>query len=206
MNLGSASVFLVAVSFIAPTAAVDYVEVKVQAEVTFPDVYGIEVITPTDLFVLATNKGFSEAIPQLDEIQTFDITKSLSEFPVLTDNIVPILIFIRDFSDAVTLLDLYAQSVLPTESVGSVDTYVSSVDKAVDDALLLLDNMDGDIEYQLVKTTSESLATNDLQISEVLVVKSENTTLSSSGLLAMQDYSDITYFLEDYVGTARTFT
>jgi hypothetical protein len=34
----------------------------------------------------------------------------------------------------------------------------------------------------------------------------DNMPLSSSGLLSMQNYSDLTYFLEDYVGTSRTFT
>jgi hypothetical protein len=206
MNLGSTSAFLVAVSFVTPVAAVEYVQVKVQAEVTFPDVYGIEVVTPTDLFSLATGKGFNEELSSLDEIQNFDFAKVLSETPALVDNITTTLIFIRNLTETITLLDDFSRSVLPTDAVGSVDTYVSSFGKVVSDVVTMLDNMDGDIEFQLVKTTSESLAANDSQIFDVLVVKSENTTLSSSGILAMQDYSDITYFAEDYVGIARTFT
>lgn len=206
MNLGSTSAFLVAVSFVSPVAAVEYVQVKVQAEVSFPDVYGIEVVTPTDFFSLTTTKGFSEDVSQLDEIKNFDFAKGLSETPALVDNIVTTLIFIRNLTETITLLDDFARSILPDDAIGSVDTYVSSFDKVVNESIVLLDNMDGDIEFQLVKTTSESLVANDSQIFDVLVVKSENTTLSSSGFLAMQDYSDITYFAEDYVGIARTFT
>jgi hypothetical protein len=33
----------------------------------------------------------------------------------------------------------------------------------------------------------------------------DTTIASDAGLLLMQDYCDITYFLEDYVGTSRTF-
>jgi hypothetical protein len=206
MNLGPTSAFLVAVSFVSPVAAVEYAQVNVQAEVTFPDVYGVEVVTPTDIFSLTTNKGFNEELSQLDAIQNFDIAKGLSESPTLVDNIVTTLIFIRNLSETITLLDDFARSILPDDAIGSVDTYVSSFDKAVSESITMLDNMDGDIEFQLVKTTSESVTPNDSQILDVLVVKSENTTLASSGFLAMQDYSDITYFAEDYVGVARTFT
>jgi hypothetical protein len=224
MNLGSASAFLVAVSFVTPVAAtsyidaqataayvqpvtsVSYIDARVQAVVSFPDVYGIEVVTPTDLVALTTTKGFSESVSQLDEIQAFDFTKGLFESPAITESIITSLVFIRNFSDTATLLDEFTRGVLPDDTIGSVDTYVSSFSKPFNEAIALLDNMDGDIEFQLVKTTSDSLAANDTQTLNVSVVKSENTTLNSSGVLAMQDYSDITYFAEDYVGIARTFT
>lgn len=197
---------MISSSVSAFTVAVDYVRVRAQAEVTFPDVYGIEVVTPTDLFSLTTGKGFNEELSSLDEIQNFDFAKGLSETPVITESITTTLIFIRDLTETITLLDNFARSILPDDAIGSVDTYVSSFDKGVSDVVTMLDNMDGDIEFQLVKTTSESLVANDLQIFDVLVVKSESTTLDSSGFLAMQDYSDITYFAEAYVGEARTFT
>ena len=91
MNLGSASVFLVAVSFVSPTATVkhidaqanvvymqpaaktSYMEVKVQAEVTFPDVYAVDVITPTDLVTLAVSKSSQET---LTASETFASTSS----------------------------------------------------------------------------------------------------------------------------------
>ena len=226
MNLGSASVFLVAVSFVSPAvstsyidaqvanaayvqpvAKTSYIDVRVQAEVTFPDVYSVEIITPTDLVSLATTKSFNEIV-QFNDAQNFTFGKGISDFSTLSDSIVATLIFIRNFADTSTLLETYSSSLAKAleDSIGSVDTYVFSINKPVSDSLVLLDNMDGDIEYQLVKTTSDLLTANDSQIFDVLIVKSENATLNSNGILVMQDYCDITYFLEDYVGQSRTFT
>ena len=66
--------------------------------------------------------------------------------------------------------------------------------------------MDGNIEYLLIKVLSEMLAVSDTQTVVFAANKSDNAVLSSSGSLLMQDYCDITYFLEDYVGQTRTFT
>ncbi len=62
------------------------------------------------------------------------------------------------------------------------------------------------VEYLLIKVLSEMLAVSDTQTVVFAANKSDNAVLSSSGSLLMQDYCDITYFLEDYVGTSRTFT
>jgi len=66
--------------------------------------------------------------------------------------------------------------------------------------------MDGNIQYLLIKVLNEALAVSDTQTVVFATNKSDNAVLSSSGVLSMQDYCDITYFLEDYVGQTRTFT
>ena len=58
----------------------------------------------------------------------------------------------------------------------------------IDDAVAIDDlGIDDDPEWNLSKNLSDTASTTD------------------AGLLIMQDYCDITYFLEDYVGTSRTF-
>jgi hypothetical protein len=66
--------------------------------------------------------------------------------------------------------------------------------------------MDGDLTYAFVKVIGEILTIPDLQIIDFSTQKADNIAIASSGVLSMQDYCDITYFLEDYVGLSRTFT
>lgn len=164
MNLGSASVFLVAVSFVSPTATIrhvdaqanvvymqpaaktSYMEVKVQAEVTFPDIYAVDVITPTDLVTLAVSKGFNDSITNM-ETTAFTLTKALADSLTLTDSF-----------------------------------------------------------YEDLETLADSMGVSDTQTLATTLGKDDNVSTSSSGILVMQNYSDITYFLEDYVGSSTSFT
>ena len=164
MNLGSASVFLVAVSFVSPTPAAryidaqanaayiqpaaqtSYIEVKVQAEVTFPDVYAVEVVTPTDLVSLTVSKGFNDSITNM-ETTAFTLTKALVDSLTLTDSF-----------------------------------------------------------YEDLETLADTMGVSDAQALASTLGKDDNVSTSSSGVVVMQNYSDITYFLEDYVGSSTSFT
>jgi hypothetical protein len=70
----------------------------------------------------------------------------------------------------------------------------------------MVDNMDGNIEYLLFKVTNDSISSIDVQTVDFQPNKADNVSTSSSGILSLQDYCDITYFLEDYVGISRSFT
>lgn len=73
------------------------------------------------------------------------------------------------------------------------------------DSLFLVDNMDGDIQYQVVKVINELQFVLDAQVIDNSVQKADNIATSDGGLVVIQDYAEPSYFLEDYVGSARTF-
>ncbi len=167
-----------------------------------------ETLTPADVKQLSFTKQLAETINiPLDSV-VYAIEKSLSETTTFSDFISTTLIFIRTFADSSSVLD--DPDILPqlnkAEALAFTDADNLLVDKGLSDGITLLDNMDGDIEYVFIKLVSELLVSSDAQAVDFASNKSDNAVLSSSGLLSMQNYCDITYFLEDYVGTSRTFT
>lgn len=167
-----------------------------------------ENLTPADTKQLSFVKNLADIVNIPADSVVYAIDKSLQETTTFSDFITTTLIFIRTFSD--TLISSDDPDVLPqlnkAETLVSLDVETLSVNKNLSETLNLLDNMDGDIEYVFIKLVSELLVLSDTQAVDFASNKSDNTVLSSSGLLSMQNYCDITYFLEDYVGTSRTFT
>lgn len=293
------SVVLAAVNFIEPAAApsypqvvanvaytqvctrASYLQVKVCAEVTFPDVLAVDVVTPTDLVTLefdktladhtngfadllakSVGKTFADSVSETDSLKftfakiladiantadtkqiTFGkaladvatpselihleaikaladtlgaptdavalgINKALAESVSFSDAIQTSLIFIRTFADTLSSTDslAFGSNLAKADNATPVDTTALSTDKQTSDNLYLIDNMDANIQYEIVKVIGELLLNSDSQVIDFMPNKADNVTTSSSGYLLMQDYCDITYFLEDYVGYYRTFT
>ena len=299
----------VEVSYLQPTFSVSYLDVNICAAVTFPDVLGVEIITPTDLVSLTNTKvladtytgfldsstrtaikGLSDTFSMVDsaditysfgkvlydypvvtEALSYDISKPLApdsvymvdnmdgniEFQIVkvinelqfiadqnnlifgkapadsisfTDSISAVLVYIRDVSDSLaTPTDLIAKtfSKTPADSILESDIFVFDVTKSFLDSSSVLDTSYKAFEklilglaqdycdlsyflqdYTLDVVPGDRLYTNDVVSKFVDYARqtNDNMTLSSSGSLLMQGYSDITYFLEDYVGSFRTFT
>jgi hypothetical protein len=167
-----------------------------------------ENLAPADAKQLSFVKELADIVNTPVDSVAYAIDKSLQETTTFSDFVITTLIFIRTFSDSLTSSD--DQDILPqlnkAENLVSSDAETLSVDKNLSETLNLLDNMDGDIEYVFIKLVSELLVASDAQAVDFASNKSDNAVLSSSGILSMQDYCDITYFLEDYVGVSRTFT
>lgn len=162
-----------------------------------------------DLASLDYVKSLADSINTPTEAVARAFEKSLSDSVTLTDAAQAFKLYIRAFADSVTSPDASFFDFTPTDPLDGAATSDQSTiasDKNLSESLNLLDNMDGDIEYVFIKLVSELLVTSDAQAVDFALNKSDNTVLSSSGVLSMQDYCDITYFLEDYVGTSRTFT
>ena len=167
-----------------------------------------ESLTPADVKQLSFVKQLSDIVNTPVDSVAYAIDKSLQETTTFSDFVVTTLIFIRTFSENLASFD--DQDILPqlnkAENLTSSDAETLSVGKNLSETLNLLDNMDGNIEYVFIKLVSELLVASDAQAVDFASNKSDNAVLSSSGILSMQDYCDITYFLEDYVGVSRTFT
>ena len=237
-------------SYIKPVFRANYLQIKVIAEVTMPDVLNVDIVTPVDLVSLSTTKALSDATngftdqlveivfgktladtsiltdlavigdiqPHIDGIDvaypTDTITgitfqKYLADTFELLDDAVAVRLYQRSFADAFTLPDVPYKSFIPNgkiDTASALDASLINTNKALADSFTMVDNMDGDIQYLFFKTTNDFISGNDTQIIDFSAQKADNITTSSSGILYMQDYCDITYFLEDYVGLSRTFT
>lgn len=166
-------------------------------------------LSPADAAQLTTVKNLADIVNTPVDSVVYTINKAIADSVTLTDVAQAFKLYIRDFSDDFTVPDLYsAEFQAGTEQDSNTVSDSSSLvnNKNLSETLNLLDNMDGDIEYVFVKLVSELLVASDAQAVDFASNKSDNAVLSSSGILSMQDYCDITYFLEDYVGVSRTFT
>lgn len=218
----------VEVSYLQPTFTTSYVDVNICAAVTFPGVLGVEVITPTDLVNLTFAKPINDLQAILDG-ETLNIGKVLAEVLSFADSVNTLLVYQRAFSevsslsdtsiqnlnkplsDAISVPDIAAFSftkVPSTDQVTSADTSYKAFEKLI---LGIAQNY-CDFSYFLEDYVQDTV-TGDWVYASDNVTKlvtygrqnNDNMPLSSSGLLSMQSYADITYFLEDYVGTSRTF-
>ena len=168
-----------------------------------------ENLTSADAKQLSFVKELADIVNTPVDSVAYTIEKAIADSVTLTDVAQAFKLYIRDFSDSFSTPDAYFLDIQPGQEQDSAavsDTETLSVDKNLSETLNLLDNMDGDIEYVFVKLVSELLVASDAQAVDFASNKSDNAVLSSSGILSMQDYCDITYFLEDYVGVSRTFT
>jgi hypothetical protein len=278
-------IILTGVSYIEASFEASWTDVAVFAEVTFPDVLSVDIVTPTDLLTKSTNKslrdiysGFIDAAalgvdkPLSDsflmeddvdidiwiekylvevqslidtktlafnkgtisdgvtatEVKVYALTKALADSvaqPVelvvktvnkvfadsisFTDVATAFKLYIRSFDESVTLPDFdFFEFISGTETdAASVnDVNYRGVDKNLTEGITLIDGMDGDLDFDFIKAVSEFIVPSDTKLVDFKPNKADNVSTSSSGILAMQDYCDITYFLEDYVGISRTFT
>ena len=243
-------IVIASLSYVQPVFRADYLQIRVVAEVTMPDVLNVDIVTPVDLVSLTTTKTFSDETDGFtDRLVEIIFGKGLADTPVLsdlavigdiqphidsTDTATPadgitgfifakyiadtfemldaaiaVRLYERSFTDSLTVPDVPYKDITPegqTDLATTSDFSSIGADKALSDAFGMLDNMDGDIEYLLFKVTSESISSSDAQIIDFNPQKADNIATDSNGVLSMQDYCDITYFLEDYVGLSRTFT
>lgn len=164
---------------------------------------------PVDAAALSTDKALADVYSgAVDAITGKSTEKSLSDAITLSDTAEAYKLYIRAFSDEFSTPDAYAElfvSGVTADSSTAADAYNHALTKNFFESSVLIDNMDGDIQYNFIKLVGELLAASDAKVVDFAANKSDNVTSSDSGVLSMQDYCDITYFLEDYVGISRTF-
>lgn len=220
------TIVLLSVAYVQPTAEVSYVEpvaqvsyvdvsyqaqwldIQVSAEVTMPDVLAVEIITPIDEISILAYKNFAESLGVSTDFVSKVIHKTFGETLSLADVIQTTLIYQRTFTNAFTIVEQLTKNVSEPKAdiATTTDQQYLATSKLFNDTVGMIDNMDTDIQYLLIKTMSELVSISDTSIISFSPTKADSVTANSSGSLVSQGYCDITYFLEDYVGTSRTFT
>lgn len=153
-------------------------------------------------------KSFVDEQGTADLILGFVFQKGLADTILMSDHAEAYRAYLRDYSDAFSLPDAVLKSFVPPskeESASVSDTSTLGLEKPQSDTLVLIDDMDGDIEYTVIKLISELIFSEDSKGVDFTKNSTDNVTSTDAGTLSMQDYCDLSYFAQDYVGLARTF-
>lgn len=168
-----------------------------------------EALTATDTNAI----GFTLA-PVVESLSVPDsqvLTPALSKADSVTmsDSAYVVLIFLRDVFDSVTATDTPAIlfSAPYVETLTATDTSSYSFNQQLTDAFGMNDLADvGDgIAFDFVDFTANVVTMSDNQTLQVSPTYSDTISPSDAGVGSIQDYCDITYFAEDYVGSRFTF-
>lgn len=171
-------------------------------------IYVDDTITETDATTLAITKQLTD-IAELAEQISLGTGKSFADSQAMSDLIALVVNFDRVFSDTTSFSDAATRSVdkVLADSVTETDAATRAVTKLIADSLAMVDSVVG---ITFSDGEDDALAIDDLGIGDdpewnLGKNLADTASTTDAGLLIMQDYCDITYFLEDYVGQSRTF-
>lgn len=138
------------------------------------------------------------------------VGKVLSDDFVMSDSIFVQRVYIRAFDEYLTIADGLAFSfsgVEAIENVGINDSQLFVYAKVFSDGVAMNDALgagDG-IAYTFATSISNIASVSEALAKSSQAIKSETLVASDSGIIVQQDYVDLTYFAEDYVGVSYTF-
>lgn len=92
--------------------------------------------------------------------------------------------------------------------VTTTDVHNTIIGRVINDGFAMNDAADlaDGITYQTVKYVTNVTFVNDSSSRAWNANKADSVSLGSSGILSSQNYCDLSYFAEDYVGVSRTFS
>lgn len=170
---------------------------------TVTPVFG-DSVTMSDVFSSLFDKGALDAVA-LNDTTAFDYSKPLGDSYATVDAFG--VSFITSRSETLTTADdsVLAVDKQVADTVAPADANSFDITKVLEDFITLADsaNITTGIPDQF---EFDSFGFIDVQVIDFGLNKDDNVTTASLGYLLSQDYCDITYFAEDYVGTSRTFT
>ena len=93
-------------------------------------------------------------------------------------------------------------------SVTATDTHSKVIGRVISDGFAMNDFADlaDGITYQTVKYVNNLAFVSDAKVLSNSLAKTDTVSLVSYGILSSQNYCDMSYFAEDYVGLSRTFS
>ena len=197
---------------------VDQVDIAYDIGKVFADAY-----TTIDTTTVTPGKGVAYSVFMVDNMDgdiEFALIKTISELQFVTDSLLAVVgkqitdTFSGIDTASVTLGKVFSDSVTesdssvinfgknPTDNVSLQEVLTRVLSKAFADSFTGIDTT----AYAFAKVLTDISAITDQSTIASSLQKADNAVLDDAGLLVMQDYCDITYFLEDYVGQSRTFT
>lgn len=147
---------------------------------------------------------------ELTDFSTHAAQKGLFDSVALTEVVNTLLLFIRNVADQVAATDRPFILFLPpvfSEFVSASDAVLRTWNKTLTDGVAMDDGTsvgDGST-YLFSKNVNNIAFMLDAQSIAVTRASAEQITALDSGLVFATNYSDITYFAEDFVGISTTF-
>lgn len=193
-----------------PVANVAYILLVVGAylDTTGRFKYTTDIFNIADSTSLSTAKVADADTFALSDDTTLSSSKSLDDTATLGDSVLTVLIFIREFTDTASLADANTLLVSPaySDTVAASETSALSIDKALTDSFALNDLSDAaGPTFSFADFTNNTVSASDSSVVDNAKGLSDLLSLADSGTVSVQDYCDLTYFAEGYVGQSRNF-
>ena len=171
-------VILTGVSYIEAGFEASWTDVAVFAEVTFPDLLSVDVINPLDIVTKQVSKLNTDSFSGSDTlVQTFE--KALADIITITEG--------PEFTYT------YGARESDTQALADAFRYAKSKLLAPE-TLYLIDNMDGNIEFAMVKVIGELQLLQEALVNNVgknLADSVEPTDIFTSLLTILRTFTDI---------------
>jgi hypothetical protein len=168
-----------------------------------------ELVAVSDGFGFVLTKPFADSIQISDGITSKDFDKSLADTVEMLDEITAILVFIRNFADTQNISEQYVSSFLKllSDSVVAQDALAKTVTKYFADGFAMNDSAEATdgLLFSFSTSIQNVVFLSDAKYLSPLKSFNESVSTSDSGFILQQDYIDLTYFAEDYVGVGYTF-
>jgi hypothetical protein len=197
-------------SYTIPAVDIAYINLILNADI---DVSGLlkfvpESVTLTDGTVIAFTKTFADAASLVDVV-SLAFEKLLADSISLSDSIETILIFLREFAEIQGVNDSvvlsFAQAL--SETLNITESTAISFEKFLSDGFAMNDSAEaGDgITFSFSTSIQNIVFTSDAEQKSFQKTRTDSVNTADSGFILQQDYIDLTYFAEDYVGVGYTF-
>ena len=169
-----------------------------------------ETTSVADTNALAFTLGSVAESLAANDSSAISFSKPVVETVSFSDSTLVVLIFLREVFDTLTLSDTSSLSFAPdtkVETVTSGDSSSYAFNQFLTEAFAMNDLADvGDgISFDFIDFTANVVTITEEAAIGFTTSATDSFSLSDAGVGAMQDYCDITYFAEDYVGTRFTF-
>lgn len=196
---------------VVPVAEVDYVLLAVSATMDTSGRYRYltDAFSVVDNISFSLSKNLTDSVSIEDAAPTIVVTKPFADSVSFTELFSAMLIFLRNFTDTQTFSDTSSWAV--DKALADTVTYTDAksfvLTRTFTDGFAMNDSFDmGDgAVYTFTKSINNVVFLSDSFSQIITKTVTDSVTLSDSGLGSMQNYCDITYFAEDYVGISFTF-
>ena len=196
---------------VVPVASISaiYLEVSTLLDTTGRFRFIGEIATVADGRAYAMTKPLANSI-LLSDAATVLPVKGLSETPEVADSISVLLLILRQFDDVFDVSDIQTTVFTPAvkaEQISVVDVDTLSYQKNLADSFEEDDDADivDGLQHVTAKSIGNQVSSSDARSLIFAASRVESITVSDVGILTVQDYCDLSYFAQDYVGSSQSF-
>lgn len=197
---------------VIPAANISYISIVFSADIDVSGLfsYKIDSVALTDGKAITMTKAPSESFVIIDGF-VYALNKSISDSASLFDLVTKTCIFIRNFAEVQSVADssvkniakLLSDNAIPADAVAFGITKT----KQLVDGFAMNDSAESSdgLTFSFSISVSNVIFTSDGSQRSFVKTRTESVGTADAGFILQQDYVDLTYFSEDYVGVGYTF-